>query len=117
MAKLSFSLSGEGREPATRVRGVVKELRAAHVKTIIAPGDALDFLWAPPRQPRRWRGRMAAIAVWRAITTIVIPRMWNGWGNSIGMPASNGVLRGGKRIHARSSRMKSWLAPLQKCNK
>lgn len=44
MAKLFFSLSGEGRGHATRVRAVVEELRRVHRITILAPGDAYEFL-------------------------------------------------------------------------
>jgi uncharacterized protein (TIGR00661 family) len=44
MAKLFFSLSGEGRGHATRVRAVVEELRSLHRITILAPGNALEFL-------------------------------------------------------------------------
>ena len=44
MAKLFFSLSGEGRGHATRVRAVVEELRRNHGITILAPGNAFEFL-------------------------------------------------------------------------
>jgi len=44
MAKIVFSLSGEGRGHATRVRTVVEALRCDHSIAILAPGDAYDFL-------------------------------------------------------------------------
>ena len=44
MANLVFSLSGEGRGHATRVRALVEELRQRHDITVLAPGDAFDFL-------------------------------------------------------------------------
>jgi len=44
MAKLFFSLSGEGRGHATRVRAAVEELRPHHRISILAPGNAFEFL-------------------------------------------------------------------------
>ena len=44
MAKLLFSLSGEGRGHATRVRAIVEELRQHHRVVILAPGNAYEFL-------------------------------------------------------------------------
>jgi uncharacterized protein (TIGR00661 family) len=44
MAKLFFSLSGEGRGHATRVRAVVEQLRDEHEILIYAPGEAFNFL-------------------------------------------------------------------------
>jgi uncharacterized protein (TIGR00661 family) len=44
MAHLVFSLSGEGRGHATRVRAVVEHLREQHRITLFAPADAFDFL-------------------------------------------------------------------------
>jgi uncharacterized protein (TIGR00661 family) len=44
MAKVFFSLSGEGRGHATRVRAIVEELRDDHNIVILAPGNAFEFL-------------------------------------------------------------------------
>ncbi len=44
MAKFFFSMSGEGRGHATRVRAVIEQLRSAHDVTILAPGHAFQFL-------------------------------------------------------------------------
>ena len=44
MAKIFFSLSGEGRGHATRVRALVESLRAEHQVAIYASGDAYRFL-------------------------------------------------------------------------
>ncbi|MBI1289803.1 teichoic acid biosynthesis protein [bacterium] len=44
MARIFYSLSGEGRGHATRVRAVVDLLRDRHQITIFAPGDAYDLL-------------------------------------------------------------------------
>jgi uncharacterized protein (TIGR00661 family) len=44
MAKLFFSLSGEGRGHATRVRAVVEQLRDQNEILIYAPGEAFNFL-------------------------------------------------------------------------
>lgn len=44
MARIFYSLSGEGRGHATRVRAIVDELRQRHEITIFAPGDAHDLL-------------------------------------------------------------------------
>jgi hypothetical protein len=44
MAHIVFSLSGEGRGHATRVRAVVEHLREQHRLTLRAPADAFDFL-------------------------------------------------------------------------
>lgn len=44
MAKIFFSLSGEGRGHATRVRAVVEQLRDEHDIVIYAPGEAFNFL-------------------------------------------------------------------------
>ena len=44
MATLFYSLSGEGRGHATRVRAIVEELRRNHRIVIYAPGQAYDLL-------------------------------------------------------------------------
>lgn len=44
MAKIFFSLSGEGRGHATRVRALVESLRKEHQVAIFASGDAYRFL-------------------------------------------------------------------------
>ncbi len=44
MAKIFFSLSGEGRGHATRVRALVESLRGQHQVAIYASGDAYRFL-------------------------------------------------------------------------
>jgi uncharacterized protein (TIGR00661 family) len=44
MARIFYSLSGEGRGHATRVRAIVDLLRDRHQVTIFAPGDAHDLL-------------------------------------------------------------------------
>lgn len=44
MAKIFFSLSGEGRGHATRVRAIVEQLRDQHEILIYAPGEAFKFL-------------------------------------------------------------------------
>lgn len=44
MAKIFFSLSGEGRGHATRVRALVESLRCEHQVAIYASGDAYRFL-------------------------------------------------------------------------
>ena len=44
MAKIFFSLSGEGRGHATRVRALVESLRRQHQVAIYASGDAYRFL-------------------------------------------------------------------------
>jgi len=44
MAKFFFSMSGEGRGHATRVRAVIEQLRHAHEITVLAPGHAYKFL-------------------------------------------------------------------------
>ncbi|MGD0538516.1 MAG: glycosyltransferase family protein [Verrucomicrobiota bacterium] len=45
MSKIFFSMSGEGRGHATRVRAMVEALRQEHEITLFAPGDAYSFLW------------------------------------------------------------------------
>jgi len=44
MAKIFYSMSGEGRGHATRVRAIVDELRQRHEITLFAPGDAYELL-------------------------------------------------------------------------
>jgi len=44
MARIFYSMSGEGRGHATRVRAVVDHLRDRHQIKIFAPGDAYDLL-------------------------------------------------------------------------
>ena len=44
MATIVYSLAGEGRGHATRVRTIVELLRAEHRFVIFAPGDAYDML-------------------------------------------------------------------------
>lgn len=44
MATIFYSVAGEGRGHATRVRTVVEDLRRRHHVTIFAPGVALEFL-------------------------------------------------------------------------
>jgi uncharacterized protein (TIGR00661 family) len=44
MARIVYSLAGEGRGHATRVRAVVEHLRHAHEFTLLAPSVAYDFL-------------------------------------------------------------------------
>lgn len=44
MAKIFFSLSGEGRGHASRVRAIVEHLRSEHDIVIYAPGEAYNFL-------------------------------------------------------------------------
>ena len=44
MARIFYSMAGEGRGHATRVRAMVEELRADHELTLFAPGDAHDLL-------------------------------------------------------------------------
>ncbi len=44
VAGIVFSLSGEGRGHATRVRTLVEALREEHEITVLAPGDAFAFL-------------------------------------------------------------------------
>ncbi len=44
MAKIFFSMSGEGRGHATRVKAVADELSRRHEVAIFAPGDAFDLL-------------------------------------------------------------------------
>lgn len=44
MARLFYSMSGEGRGHATRVRAITDELRARHQLTLFAPGNAYDLL-------------------------------------------------------------------------
>ena len=44
MARIFYSVSGEGRGHATRVRAVVEGLRRIHEVTILAFGDAVDLL-------------------------------------------------------------------------
>jgi uncharacterized protein (TIGR00661 family) len=44
MARIIFSLSGEGRGHATRVRTLIEQLRGEHQITVLAPGDAREFL-------------------------------------------------------------------------
>lgn len=44
MATIFYSLAGEGRGHATRVRTIVEHLRAEHRFVIFAPGDAYDML-------------------------------------------------------------------------
>ena len=44
MPRIIFSLSGEGRGHATRVRTIVEQLRGEHQITVLAPGDAGAFL-------------------------------------------------------------------------
>lgn len=44
MARIIFSLSGEGRGHATRVRTLIEHLRPQHEITVLAPGDAFGFL-------------------------------------------------------------------------
>jgi uncharacterized protein (TIGR00661 family) len=44
MARIFYSLSGEGRGHATRVRAVIEMLRQEHAVTVFASGDAHDLL-------------------------------------------------------------------------
>jgi len=44
MATIFYSLAGEGRGHATRVRTIVEHLRSQHRLVIFAPGDAFDML-------------------------------------------------------------------------
>ena len=44
MATIFYSLAGEGRGHATRVRTIVEQLRSEHRFVIFAPGDAFDML-------------------------------------------------------------------------
>lgn len=44
MARIFYSMSGEGRGHATRVRAIVEALRSEHEIAIFAPGDAYDLL-------------------------------------------------------------------------
>jgi uncharacterized protein (TIGR00661 family) len=44
MATIFYSLAGEGRGHATRVRTIVEHLRSEHRFVIFAPGDAFDML-------------------------------------------------------------------------
>lgn len=44
MAKIFYSMSGEGRGHATRVRTMVEALRTEHEVTLFAPGDAYELL-------------------------------------------------------------------------
>lgn len=44
MAKLFYSMSGEGRGHAARVRAMVEHLRESHELTLFAPGNAYPFL-------------------------------------------------------------------------
>ena len=44
MAKIFYSVAGEGRGHATRVRAVVEQLRSEHQIVIFAPDDAFDLL-------------------------------------------------------------------------
>lgn len=44
MATIFYSLAGEGRGHATRVRTIVEHLRGTHRFVIFAPGDAFDML-------------------------------------------------------------------------
>lgn len=44
MAKVFYSLAGEGRGHATRVQTIVEELRSQHKITLFAPKDAYDLL-------------------------------------------------------------------------
>ncbi len=44
MAKIFYSMAGEGRGHATRVRAMVEELRGRHQLALFAPGDAHELL-------------------------------------------------------------------------
>ncbi|MGF1573007.1 MAG: glycosyltransferase family protein [Sumerlaeia bacterium] len=44
MGKIFFSMSGEGRGHATRVRSMVEALRHRHEITLLCPGDAFELL-------------------------------------------------------------------------
>jgi uncharacterized protein (TIGR00661 family) len=44
MARVVYSMAGEGRGHATRVRAIVEELRAEHQVALFAPGDAHPML-------------------------------------------------------------------------
>lgn len=44
MARIFYSMSGEGRGHAARVRSLVEHLRGEHDVTLLAPHDAYDFL-------------------------------------------------------------------------
>lgn len=44
MAKIFYSLAGEGRGHATRVRAVIQDLEQEHEITVFAPGDAYQLL-------------------------------------------------------------------------
>ena len=44
MATMFYSLSGEGRGHATRVRAIVEDLRKLHQTVIYAPGQAYELL-------------------------------------------------------------------------
>jgi uncharacterized protein (TIGR00661 family) len=44
MAKIFYSVAGEGRGHATRVRAIVEQLRSEHEFVIFAPDDAFDML-------------------------------------------------------------------------
>ncbi len=44
MAKIFYSMAGEGRGHAARVRTLVEQLKSEHELHLFAPGDAFDFL-------------------------------------------------------------------------
>jgi uncharacterized protein (TIGR00661 family) len=82
MATIFYSLAGEGRGHATRVRTIVEHLRSEHRFVIFAPGDAFDMLaplyadsdvrvvripglhfeYAPNRAVSPWRTTRGALA-------------------------------------------------------
>lgn len=49
MAKIFYSMAGEGRGHATRVRSMVEQLRQEHALVLFAPDEAYEFL--APRYP------------------------------------------------------------------
>ena len=75
MAKIFYSVAGEGRGHATRVRAIVEQLRSEHQFVIFAPDDAYDML-APLYEtsnirvvripgPRFEYGSNKAVSTWR----------------------------------------------------
>jgi uncharacterized protein (TIGR00661 family) len=54
MAKILYSMAGEGRGHATRVRAMVEQLRGEHELVLFAPDDAYEFL--APRYPAGFPG-------------------------------------------------------------
>lgn len=95
MGKIVYSMAGEGRGHATRVKTVVEGLRHEHEIHLLAPGDAYDLL-APA-----YDGTEVRIAR--------LPALRFGYGRGAGIDPLR-TISGGSRYFARLPRVRAQLA-------